>query len=276
MAKIMLNDLLRFDAAEVPNVRVKFNIYNGYDDPLDLYKTNPDEVNVTWFLWHDDRRYFNVGQTAICLLKLRGDQWLLTTIKKITRLLDVTDGVGYDAVEVKEYEQYFGRLVVEYHNPCRTMGRKYENVMDELEVVQILNEQYTGNEFPGYENVRLSYPLLKNIVDRQLPGWVDALRNQKAVYLITDTKTGKMYVGSATSQTGMLLQRWSSYVADGHGGNVELRELVKQQGFDYVKENFQYSILENYNARMDDGYILKRESWWKETLCTRTHGYNKN
>lgn len=276
MAKIMLNDLLHFDAAEVPNVRVKFNISNGYDDPLDLYKTNPDEVNVTWFLWHDDRRYFNVGQTAICLLKLRGDQWLLTTIKKITRLLDVTDGVGYDADEVKEYEQYFGRLVVEYHNPCRTMGRKYENVMDELEVVQILNEQYTGNEFPGYENVRLSYPLLKNIVDRQLPGWVDALRNQKAVYLITDTKTGKMYVGSATSQTGMLLQRWSSYAADGHGGNVELRELVKQQGFNYVKENFQYSILENYNARMDDGYILKRESWWKETLCTRTHGYNKN
>ena len=276
MAKIMLNDLLRFDAAEVPNVRVKFNIYNGYDDPLDLYKTNPDEVNVTWFLWHDDRRYFNVGQTAICLLKLRGDQWLLTTIKKITRLLDVTDGVGYDADEVKEYEQYFGRLVVEYHNPCRTMGRKYENVMDELEVVQILNEQYTGNEFPGYENVRLSYPLLKNIVDRQLPGWVDALRNQKAVYLITDTKTGKMYVGSATSQTGMLLQRWSSYAADGHGGNIELRELVKQQVLDYVKENFQYSILENYNARMDDGYILKRESWWKETLCTRTHGYNKN
>ncbi|MCI6741729.1 MAG: GIY-YIG nuclease family protein [Faecalibacterium prausnitzii] len=276
MAKIMLNDLLRFDTAEVPNVRVKFNIYNGYDDPLDLYKMNPDEVNVTWFLWHDDRRYFNVGQTAICLLKLRGDQWLLTTIKKITRLLDVTDGVGYDAVEVKEYEQYFGRLVVEYHNPCRTMGRKYENVMDELEVVQILNEQYTGNEFPGYENVRLSYPLLKNIVDRQLPGWVDALRNQKAVYLITDTKTGKMYVGSATSQTGMLLQRWSSYAADGHGGNIELRELVKQQGLDYVKENFQYSILENYNARMDDEYILKRESWWKETLCTRTHGYNKN
>ena len=276
MAKIMLNDLLHFDAAEVPNVRVKFNISNGYDDPLDLYNTNPDEVNVTWFLWHDDRRYFNVGQTAICLLKLRGDQWLLTTIKKITRLLDVTDGVGYDADEVKEYEQYFGRLVVEYHNPCRTMGRKYENVMDELEVVQILNEQYTGNEFPGYENVRLSYPLLKNIVDRQLPGWVDALRNQKAVYLITDTKTGKMYVGSATSQTGMLLQRWSSYAADGHGGNIELRELVKQQGLDYVKENFQYSILENYNARMDDGYILKRESWWKETLCTRTHGYNKN
>ena len=81
--------------------------------------------------------------------------------------------------------------------------------------------------------------------------------------------------GRPRPRPGMLLQRWSSYAADGHGGNVELRELVKQQGLDYVKENFQYSILENYNARMDDGYILKRESWWKETLCTRTHGYNK-
>ena len=70
--------------------------------------------------------------------------------------------------------------------------------------------------------------------------------------------------------------RETMIAADGHGGNVELRELVKQQGFNYVKENFQYSILENYNARMDDEYILKRESWWKETLCTRTHGYNKN
>lgn len=276
MARIMLNDLLRFDAAEVPNVRVKFNIYNGSDDPLDEYMADPELVNTTWFLWHDDRRYFEAGQTAICLLKLRADQWLLTTIKKITRLLDVTGGVGYDADEMKEYEQYFGRVVVEYHNPCRTMGRKYENVMNELEVVQILSEQYTGDEFPGYENVRLSYPRLKSIVERQLPGWVDALKNQKAVYLITDTKTGKLYVGSATSQTGMLLQRWSNYVADGHGGNVELRELVKQQGFDYVKQNFQYSILENYNARMDDEYILKRESWWKETLRTREFGYNKN
>ena len=228
MAKIMLNDLLHFDAAEVPNVRVKFNICDGSDDPLELYKTNPDWVNVYWLLGYKDRHDFSVGQTAVCLLRFRRDKWLLTTIKKITGLRDVTEGVGYDADERKEYEQYFGRVVVEYHNDGRRMSRKYEAVMDELEVVEILSEQYTGDEFPGYENVRLSYPRLKNIVDRQLPGWVDALRNQKAVYLITDTKTGKMYVGSATSQTGMLLQRWSSYAADGHGGNIELRELVKQ------------------------------------------------
>ena len=145
---------------------------------------------------------FSVGQTAVCLLRFRRDEWLLTTIKKITGLRDVTEGVGYDADERKEYEQYFGRVVVEYHNDGRRMSRKYEAVMDELEVVQILNEQYTGNEFPGYENVRLSYPLLKNIVDRQLPGWVDALRNQKAVYLITTPRPERCMWGRPRPRPG--------------------------------------------------------------------------
>ncbi|MDO4202947.1 MAG: GIY-YIG nuclease family protein [Selenomonadaceae bacterium] len=102
------------------------------------------------------------------------------------------------------------------------------------------------------------------------------MNNQKAVYLITDTNTGKLYVGSATAQYGMLLQRWSEYISNGHGGNIELKNLVDAKGFDYVKKHFQYSVLENYNARMDDKYILNRESWWKETLCSRTHGYNAN
>lgn len=276
MEKIFLNDILCFQPQEIQNVRIKFNIYNGYNDPLDLYKANPDEVNVTWFLWQDKRRYFYEGQIAICFLKIAYDTWLLTTIKRITKELNVEGGVGYDAEEVSRYEKYFGRLVVKYHNTSRTMGRTYESVMKDLEVLEILNDQFTGNDFPGYENVRLSYKQLKNIIDRQLPGWTAALQNQKAVYLITDNKTGKLYVGSATAQYGMLLQRWSNYAADGHGGNEGLKEVVQRYGFDYVKENFQYSILENYNARMDDNYILKRESWWKETLRTRKFGYNKN
>lgn len=74
----------------------------------------------------------------------------------------------------------------------------------------------------------------------------------------------------------MLLQRWTDYINNGHGGNTELKKIVSEKGFNYVKDNFQYSILENYNARMDDNYILKRESWWKKTLCTVEWGYNGN
>ena len=278
MEKILLNDLLKFSEQDIDAVRIKFNIHNGHTDPLELYKEDPDKVNVEWFLWHDSRRYFRKGQIAICFLRIATDTWLLTTIKEIVKELDVPShgGVGYEAVEVERYRKYFGRVLIKYHNTVKSMGRTYAAIMSELEVLEILNDHYTGDEFPGYENVRLTYAQLKTIIDRQLPGWVAALRNQKAVYLITDTNTGKLYVGSATAQSEMLLQRWSNYVSNGHGGNVDLMKIVATEGFEYVKKHFQYSILENYNARMDDGYILIREKWWKNTLKSKEFGMNKN
>lgn len=147
---------------------------------------------------------------------------------------------------------------------------------DELIVNQILPATFDGYDFPGYDQVRLSYEQLEIIIRQNKKDWRAALENQKAVYLITDKNNGKLYVGSATSDYGMLLQRWSNYVENGHGGNIELKKLVEEKGFDYVKKYFQYSILENYNAKIDDHIILERESWWKDTLQSRKHGYNAN
>lgn len=42
------------------------------------------------------------------------------------------------------------------------------------------------------------------------------------------------------------------------------------------KKEVPYSILENFNAKMDDNYILKREKWWKDTLKSREFGMNEN
>ena len=66
------------------------------------------------------------------------------------------------------------------------------------------------------------------------------MENQKAVYLIVDTKTGKKYVGSAYGDN-MLLGRWRNYIANGHGGN----KLLKSLDFEYIKENFKYSMNED-------------------------------
>lgn len=276
MKRILMNDLLRFKDDELWNIRVKMNVFDGTTNPLDDYKANPDYVNVGWLLYHKKSRYFKVGQIAICLLNIGYDRWLLTTIKRITKYLDVENGVGYEAEELQEYSHLYGRVVIKYHNKAMNIGRKFETVMNDFEVIEILPIVYDGDEFPGYENVRLSYQQLETIIKRQRGTWIAALQNQKAVYLITDKATGKLYVGSATAQEKMLLQRWSDYVANGHGGNKELKEIVKEKGFDYVKNNFQYSILENYNARMDDDYIRKRENWWKDTLCSKEWGYNDN
>lgn len=276
MDKILINDLLRLSAHDISNTRLKLNVFNGNTDPLEEYKEDPDKINTEWFLWHNQRRYFHTGQIAICLLYLHDDKWLLTTIKRIVKELDVVDNVGFEASEIDVYRKYFGRLVLKYHNTKRGMGRTYMSIMDELEVIELLPTAYDGDDFPGYENIRLSFSQLEAIICNKRSGWLDALRNQKAVYLITDTKNGKLYVGSATAQYGVLLQRWTNYVVNGHGGNVELKRIVDTKGIDYVKKNFQYSVLENYNAKMDDHYILRREAWWKGTLCTRQYGYNKN
>lgn len=276
MSKILLDNLLHFSPDIATNVKVKFNQSNGVDDPMELYLREPEIINDRWFLWRSKQRYFTIGQIGICLLKLSYDTWLLTTIKRITKDLDVTDGVNYEGEELEEYRQYFGRVIIKYHKTVQTQGMYYNTVCDELEVLQLLPTVFDGEEFPGYDNVRLSFSQLTSILERRKQSWIAALENQKAVYLITDKFTGKLYVGSATSDKGMLLQRWSNYATNGHGGNKELVELVSEKGFDYVKQYFQYSILENYNAKIDDHVVLKRESWWKETLQSRQFGYNSN
>ena len=276
MNGILLKDLLRFSDDELANVKIKFNQHNGYDDPMDLYRSNPEIINTQWLFWNEKRRYFYEGQIAVCFLKLSYDMWLLTTIKRVTKDLGISGGVSFEGEEIETYKPFFGRVIVQYHKTSMAQGRYFSELQDELVVNQILPDVYDGEDFPGYDKVRLSYAQLEVIIRCGKKDWIAALSNQKAVYLITDKNTGKLYVGSATSDSGMLLQRWSNYVANGHGGNKELFELVEREGFDYVRKHFQYAILESYNAKVEDRVILIRESGWKETLQTRIWGYNSN
>ena len=274
--QITLSDLLNFGEDIADNIKIRFNQSNSIENPLDLYQKNPDIVNNQWLLWRSKKRYFQEGQIAISFLKLTTDTWLLTTIKKITKDLDIENGISYEGVELEEYRKYYGRVIVKFHKTFQSQCVYYKSLCDELIVNQILPTTFDGYDFPGYDKVRLSFEQLETVINQHKKDWVAALENQKAVYLITDTHNGKLYVGSATGDHGMLLQRWKNYVKDGHGGNVDLKSLVEKEGFDYVKKNFQYSILENYNAKVDDHVILERESWWKDILQSRKHGYNKN
>ncbi len=55
-------------------------------------------------------------------------------------------------------------------------------------------------------------------------------------------KTGKQYVGSAYGGDG-IWHRWVRYAKDGHGGNKEIKDLLKVKGRKYPS-NFQFSVLE--------------------------------
>lgn len=287
MAKpLLLNRLLHLSQEDLNRTKIKFNLHDGgRTTQIEAYLRNPDDVNNDALFWRNKTRYFDVGQIAISLIQMSLDTWLLATIKEVTRELDVTYGVNYEGIALNEYEPLFGRVVVKYRksklqravvNANTTVKGDTNRIIDEIEVLQLLPNIYDGDDFPGYEKVRLSYKQLSAIVQRRKQDWVAALESQKGVYLITDKGSGKLYVGSAYGDNGMLLKRWIDYVNNGHGGNVLLKATIEEFGFDYVANNFQYSILENYNAKVDMHFILERERWWKETLGSRAFGLNAN
>ena len=232
---LLLNDILHIEKPDIDRAKVKFNQYNGEIEPMEAYLRNPDEINTAWLFWRTKRRYFNVGEIALCFFQLSWNTWLLSTIKVVTRELGVNDGVNYEGVELTDQVPYFGRVIVKYQKKHQVQVVIAKNIIDELIVEQILPDIFDGVDFPGYDRVRLSYDQLSTIVKNHKKDWVAALENQKAIYLITDKCNGKQYVGSAYGDNGMLLNRWTSYVVNGHGGNKLLKEVVDNVGFDYVK-----------------------------------------
>ncbi len=271
---ILLNDILNLKDLE--NTKIRFIPKNRYEDPLDLFQRDPKTL-LNWQFWNygitnsgRKIRQFKVGQTAIGFAKIEEHKWLLFDISKITKELDVFGGVGYEYEQMNEFEKYFGRVVIEYKNKATQMNKMANTVIRDCKVLQILEDIYDDDFFPGYENVNKTWKELQNILKKV--AWKTALENQKGVYLITDKSNGKMYVGSATGDD-MIYGRWSTYIKNGHGWNAELRTLE----FSHIKDNFYYSILDIYKSTTLDEIILKRESWWKETLQSKAPlGYNKN
>lgn len=136
-------------------------------------------------------------------------------------------------------------------------------------MAQILPDTFDNDIFPGYERVNISWEELSRIIEKD--SLKTALQNQKGIYLISVISNGKMYVGSAYNES-MILGRWKEYVKTGHGGNAALKRL----SFDYIKQNFRYSILKIFKSTTDDQIIIDRENWWKEVLQTLKFGYNDN
>ena len=183
---------------------------------------------------------FKVGTKVIGLIRLSGDNWLLTHVLEITQVKEVSESMAlpsiddqlhywYDARPLEAFEKYFGRVIVNFHNTSQNLIRIPETIIDQIEVVEILSNRFSESDFPGYANVTVSWSQLHQIISRNNREWRTALQNQKGIYLITDTNSGKQYVGSAYG-ANMIWGRWQDYVLTGHGGNEEFKKLSFEYG----------------------------------------------
>lgn len=278
---IRLNDLLKLTDDELNNTKIRFCQDNGEENPIDIFKKKPEEL-LNWHYWNSQS--YKVGQITIGIVKMGYDEWLLFHVGRVTQKYNLDHpGVGYeyetfffDDNKKIDYSDYYGRVIISYHKHMTCQFPNANTVINDFIVKEILPSQFTGFDFPGYEKVSLSYDELETILNGDYPSYKNALEHQQAVYVLTDKNTGKLYVGSATSMDKMLLDRWKGYITTFHNGNKDLKELFEKEGPDYFKRYFQYSIIENFNSNVDYHYVFERESYWKNVLDTRNHGYNKN
>lgn len=225
--------------------------------------------------WQENQSKKNFEREYILsLIHFGKDEWLFAGIYKSISVQTESNRYIYKTELLDISSELIGRLVVKYEKNFRQSYPYLENCIEDFELLEILREKYTVEPFPGYENVKIKYELLKSIISQEEKSWETALSNVKGVYLISDLSTGKLYVGSAYGENAFW-NRWKEYANSGHGGNKYLKKLITENGIEYAM-NFQYTILETRSMNSEDDEIINRESFWKEILLTREFGYNEN
>ena len=202
-----------------------------------------------------------IGTTSI------GDRWNWDEVR-MPKIIDAEvirsekgrlDIEAFDLEWMEAGHEFAERILVRWGTGTRAWSQW--TARNSKEILE-LHLQAQELPFPGFSR------FISRI--RDLPtipqSWVSALESVRGIYLLV-TDEGEQYVGSATGIDG-LMGRWRSYFANGHGGNVLLRE----RGY----RDYSVSILEVASPDMAQEDILARETFWKMKLGARAHGLNAN
>lgn len=218
----------------IPNpkdYKVHLACWNGKNQPLDVFVRDPQEWN-RWNTWRAGKDEFN-RPYILALIDFYPEPgiWLLGGVYKVFSRAQVNHAHSYKVEEISDYAELVGRLKICFIRPGRNRSVKLENYFEQMSISELLKERYTGERFPGYENISRDFGALEAIFKNDRPDWKSPLENMKGVYLIVDRSNGKKYVGSAYGDVGVWA-RWKCYMETGHGGNDELTALITRKGMD--------------------------------------------
>ncbi len=267
---IRLSDI--WPISELEQYKVHFARWNKIAQPLDVWARSKREWQ-TWNEYKPANNDFN-REYIFSLVQFyhETNTWLFGGIFRVLQRHDDR----YEIELANFGRSYIGRLKIGSNYRERATRVNFENHYPEFIVKEILPEPYSGRMFPGYDEIELSFSELETLVKNERLDWKTALKNVKGVYLITDITTEKRYIGSAYGSEG-IWSRWNGYVKSGHGGNVELKELVNDPSLEYCRKSFRFALLEYRSFQTSDETIFSRENYWKRVLLTRgDSGLNRN
>ena len=282
---IYLNEILTLSQSEYPDWTICLN--NANQQQIYSFDENRERLleHISWKRHSGPNTSFRNISTKYCLQFIRLDkdqkweQWLFLGAYENCGVKSFADGHQmYDLKLMDRFSHFVERLIVEYKKiqGPKQAKIKIENI-ETIPVVSVLEKKYiqVNKPFEGYDKISLSFKELKTIIKGNADNWRILLENINCVYAITDSLTGKVYIGSTYGYNGGW-QRWSCYVdTNGHGGDVVLKDLVEKDT--NYGNNFVFTVIECFfNRDGNASYILERETYWKQVFTTRIFGNNRN
>jgi hypothetical protein len=265
-------DLLRLVEPGLAPEETKVHLatWNGVDNPLDVYLSGnfPE-----WQRWQNRKNFEKRFVLSLIALSAT-NQWLFAGAYASDGCEQRDSNYYYELTEINACSELNGRIVAQFVRPGRQSYLNCDRWSDQILLSEIYPRRLRVAGFPGYRAINLTKEELDIITSQTIESWMSALSSVAGVYLISDTKTGKLYVGSASGEGG-IWQRWLAYSANGHGGNAELKQLLKLGGANR-SSHFRFSVLEIADLHESREEVLRRESHWKSVLLSREYGLNLN
>lgn len=281
---IMLNDIFKLTEDELNNSKIELNMTDGsgaiplIDKWLSFdYDTKLNGTgNCSYWTSYGNQKNFSIGNNVFSFVRMNNDkEWLFVSAAKI---LDNAPNTHARFEILEQYKPYFGRLII-IHNKGNTFSRYVFNIHDRIntcKIKEVLPNIFDGEEFCGYDSVYLPYRQLEDIFNNKIMhSYYLALQKITGVYCLTDTNTGKLYIGSAYGENGVS-KRWGDYLNSQHGDNKKLINLYKQEGKEYFQKYFTFTLIEFFGMSYDKDKIILREQYWKKCFDTIKNGYNGN
>lgn len=251
------------------------------DSRTDLY--NLYRQNKNSFLTYQSQQINNVFNDVDYIVSFIGEGGTLARFIGVFRVINVTELTEeapsieggnyqfyYDLEEIIGFEKLSEKVIIDWGKGTRKWNQNINNLKEVVEIQPGLDYK----PFTDYFDFILDFQQLKGIVQNQYPLWKLMLSVTKGVYLISDNKTGELYVGSAYGENG-IWGRWETYVStNGHGNNKKLKKLINNEN-NYAT-NFSFSILMLLPKTITPDEAIKKEALFKKKLGTNSFGLNEN
>lgn len=182
------------------------------------------------------------------------------------------DKYYYRMSELEGFDELKERLIIDWGKSALSW-HQWLNESNDKEIISI-TPGFDWKIPENYEDIILDYSQLKYIIcDKAFESWRRMLSCCNCVYAITDSYSGKLYIGSTYNKEG-IWGRWKDYAATVHGGDVELKKLLEKDP-EYAR-NFKWSILQILPLSVSDVKAIRAETSWKERLGRSVCELNRN